>query len=142
MSTARHVVPEQVVPDPVVFPPASPVGPGPSPMSWVEASLPVCDWWRHHWMDATHPMIRLQQAWMASLVEAAQLEAEFLSVCAMANSRVASCFADPQALRNPAVLSRCYQDAAREVVDAQSARLDRVTRLPKEFRQRLWEEIC
>lgn len=142
MSTARNVMPEQAVPDPVVSPPASPVGPGSSPMSMVEASLPICDWWRQHWMDASHPMIRLQQAWTASLVEAVQLEIEFLSVCTQANSRVASCLADPRALQNPAVLGRCCQDAAKEVVDAQGARLDRVTQLPKEFRQRLWEEIC
>ncbi|MDW7748799.1 hypothetical protein [Halomonas sp.] len=142
MSTARNIVPELAMPDPVVSPSASPVGTGPSPVSLIEASLPVCDWWRLHWMDASHPMIRLHQAWMASLVEAAQLEVEFLSVCTLANSRVASCLADPWALRKPADLARCCQDAAREVVDAQEARLDRVTQLPKEFRQRLWEEIC
>lgn len=142
MSTAMHVMPEPPVPDPVASPLPSPLGPGPSPVSLIEASLPVCDWWRLHWMDASHPMIRLQQAWMASLVEAAQLEVEFLSVCTLANSRVASCLADPQTLQNPAVLGRCYQDATREMVDAHGARIDRVTQLPKEFRQRLWEEIC
>ncbi|TDR50286.1 hypothetical protein DFP85_12747 [Halomonas ventosae] len=142
MSTARHIVAEQVVPASVVSVPAPSVGHGPSPMSTVEASLPVCDWWLHHWMDATHPMIRLQQAWMASLVEAFQLEAEFLSVCTMAGSRVVSCLADQRALQNPPVLGSCCQDAAKEVADAHAARVGRVARLPKEFRQRLWEEIC
>lgn len=104
--------------------------------------MPVYDWWCHHWLDATHPAIRLHQAWSASLIEAAQLEAEFLSVCFKAGSGIVRCLSDPRALQNPAALGQCYQDAAKEVADAHGERLERVSRLPKEFRQRLWEEIC
>lgn len=147
MSTANQVVVDQpvadsVVSDPIVALTASPAGPGAAPLSAFELSQPVCDWWLKHCMDATHPVARLQQAWIASLVEALQLEAEFLSVCTTAGSRVVNCLADQQALQDPAVLGRCCHDAAQEVVDAHSARVGRMTQLPKEFRQRLWEEIC
>lgn len=142
MSTASNVAIEQAEPAPVAPVTVSSASSSSPPMSVVEVSMPVYVWWCHHWLDATHPSIRLHQAWSASLMEAAQLEAEFLSVCFKAGSDVVRCLSDPRALQNPAVLGQYYQDAAKKVADAHGERLGRVSRLPKEFRQRLWEEIC
>ena len=142
MSTASNVAIEQAEPAPLAPVPVSSASSGSPTMSVVEVSMPVYDWWYRHWLDATHPAIRLQQAWSTSLIEAVQLEAEFLSVCFKAGSGIVRCLSDPRALQNPAALSQSYQDAAKEVADAHSERLDRASQLPEEFRQRLWEEIC
>lgn len=101
-------------------------------------SQPLMQWWLHHWMDGSTPMARLQMAWMASAGEAVQAELEFLGACADMQQRWAHCLnreADPQAL------GECYQGLVQEMADAQFKRLHRVSQLPDDFRQQVWEEL-
>ncbi|MFY0990702.1 hypothetical protein [Halomonas sp. C05BenzN] len=112
------------------------------PESVAIASQPIFDWWMHHWMDASHPMARLQRAWMESILEAIQVEAEFLNACAASGEKMSKCFSDPDVLQSPASLGSCCHEVAREMTDAHISRLGKVAELPKDFRQRLWEEIC
>ncbi|MCH4563628.1 hypothetical protein MKP05_10855 [Halomonas sp. EGI 63088] len=140
MSTAKQVPTGQATPE--VTPEATLATVVAFPEGVAEATKPVFDWWLHHWMDATHPMVRIQLAWMESLLEAVQVEAEFMAACAASNQKVSKCFSDPETLRSPASLSHCYHEAAKDMADAHMARLGKVAELPKDFRQRLWEEIC
>lgn len=130
------VTPEEVTPEstPAVFHPAGTA----LPASIAQASQPVLDWWLHHWMDASHPLVRLQRAWMESVLEAIEVEAEFLNACALSNAKVWSCLADADS----AALHSCYHEVAKDMADAHLARLGRVAELPEDFKQRLWEEIC
>lgn len=107
-----------------------------------QASQPVFDWWMHHWMDASHPLTRLQRAWMESVLEAMVVEAEFLNACAISNAKVWSCLADARSLSDSASLHSCYHEVAKNMTDAHLSRLGRVAELPEDFKQRLWEEIC
>lgn len=112
------------------------------PESVAIASQPMFDWWTHHWMDASHPLVRMQQAWMESVLETFQVEAEFLAACAVSGEKMSKCFSDPDTLRDPTLLSSCYHEVAKDMTDAHISRLGKVADLPKDFRQRLWEEIC
>lgn len=148
MSTAKRVSWAQVTPEgspeatseplPAVSDPAA----NASLAVIAQASQPIFAWWMHHWMDASHPMARLQCAWMESILEAMQAEAEFLNACAISNAKVWSCLAEANYLPGAAALHNCYHEAAADIVDAHLTRLGRVTELPEDFRQRLWEEIC
>ncbi|MGJ7457862.1 hypothetical protein [Halomonas sp. RA08-2] len=105
-------------------------------------SQPILNWWMQHWMDASHPLARLQRAWMESTLEAIQVEAEFLSAWNQSSRKVAECLSDPQTLFNPATLTGCYRQAATDLGDAQMTRLGKVAELPQDFKDRIWEEIC
>ncbi|MDN3523359.1 hypothetical protein [Halomonas ramblicola] len=152
MSTAKQVSEEpatlEVVPDvtPEMTPEATPVASHPTatalPAGIAQASQPVFDWWMHHWMDASHPLTRLQCAWMESMLEAVEVETEFLNACAISNAKVWSCLADTNGLPDVASLHSCYHEAARDMADAHLTRLGKVAELPEDFQQRLWEEIC
>ncbi|WP_280550473.1 MULTISPECIES: hypothetical protein [unclassified Halomonas] len=112
------------------------------PAGVAEASQPVFDWWMHHWMDASHPLARLQRAWMESVLEAVEVEAEFLNAYAISNAKVWSCLADAKSLSDSASLHSCYHEVAKDMANAHLSRLGRVAELPEDFQQRLWEEIC
>ena len=131
MSTAKQFSTVQPIPYTLV----------PVPESVAKASWPMFDWWLHHCMDATHPVARMQQAWMESVIEAVQVEAEFLNACAVSGEKMSKCFSDPEVLHNPASVSSCYHEVAKDMTHAHISRLGKVADLPKDFRQRLWEEI-
>ncbi len=150
MSTAKqvsmdHSTPE-VPPEATVIreatPAASRLAVTALPAGVAQASQPVLDWWMHHWMDASHPLARLQRAWMESVLEAIEVEAEFLNAWTLSNAKVWSCLADARSLSDAASLHSCYHEAAREMTDAHMARFGKVAELPEDFKQRLWEEIC
>lgn len=112
------------------------------PAGVAQASQPVFDWWMLHWMDASHPLARLQRAWMESVLEALEVEVDFLNVCAISNAKVWTCLADARSLSGSASLHSCYHEVAKDMADAHLARLGKVAELPEDFKQRLWEEIC
>ena len=145
VTPATTVIPE-VVPEPTAIPevpPAvSPLAVTAWPASVAQASQPVFDWWMHHWMDASHPLARLQSAWMESVIEAIEVEAEFLNACTLSNAKVWSYLADARSLADSASLHSVYHEVAKDMTDAHMARLGKVAELPKDFKQRLWEEIC
>ncbi|MEQ6889929.1 hypothetical protein ABE957_14735 [Halomonas sp. CS7] len=95
----------------------------------------------HHWMDASHPLARLQRAWMESVLEAVEVETEFLNACTLSNAKVWSCLAGARSLADSASLHSCYHEVAKDMTDAHMARLGKVVELPEDFKQRLWEEI-
>lgn len=144
MSTAKQVSMDHSTPEGT--PEMTHAAPHPTvtalPVSVAQASQPVFDWWMHHWMDASHPLARLQRAWMESVLEAIEVEAEFLNVCALSNAKVWNCLADARSLSDTASLPGCYHEAAKDIADAHMARLGKVAELPEDFKQRLWEEIC
>lgn len=127
---------------PEVTPTVSPLAVTALPASVAQASQPVFDWWMHHWMDASHPLARLQSAWMESVIETIEVEAEFLNACMLSNAKVWSCLADTRSLADSASLHSVYHEVAKDITDAHMARLGKVAELPKDFKQRLWEEIC
>lgn len=111
-------------------------------------SQPMVDWWLHHYLDSATPVARMQLAWMESLGDAMQLEAEFLSACAASGEKMARCLTDGQTLKDPAAIGEFYRDIVSDVADAHMSRLHahmsslkKVSELSQEFREQLWEEI-
>lgn len=111
------------------------------PATVVQASQPVFNWWVHHWMDASHPLTRLQRAWMESVLEAIEVEAEFLNACALSNAKVWNCLTDTGLLTDSASLHSRYHEVAKDMTDAHLTRFGRVAELSEDFKQRLWEEM-
>ncbi|QTF91765.1 hypothetical protein [Halomonas sp. BM-2019] len=127
-------------PEPTV--PSIPLQVVPFSESAAEATRPILDWWAHHWMDASHPLARLQQAWLESMIEAVQVESEFLVAWAESSHKLATSLADPKVLHDPAALTGHYQQAARDIHQAHLTRIGRVAEMPRDFKERIWEEIC
>ncbi|PRY70739.1 hypothetical protein [Halomonas ventosae] len=139
MSTAKQVSTVQAIPDSVI---GFPEGVAEATENVATASQPIFNWWIHHCMDASHPFVRLQQAWMESVFEAIQAETEFLNACATSSGKMSKCLFDVGNFQNPASLHSCYREVAKDMTDAHFSRLGRVAELPEDFQQRLWEEIC
>ncbi|WP_129138406.1 hypothetical protein [Modicisalibacter coralii] len=102
-------------------------------------SLP--SWWMQQWLESTAPITRMQLAWLQTMSEAMQHEAEFLKVVATSSEKLARCAWDPEALRDPSALSSCYQQAASEVANAAARRFSKVSELSHDLRERIWDEI-
>lgn len=144
MSTAKQVSMDHSTPEviPVIPHDVPHLAVTALPAGVAQASQPVFDWWMLHWMDASHPLARLQRAWMESVLEALEVEVDFLNVCAISNAKVWTCLADARSLSGSASLHSCYHEVAKDMADAHLARLGKVAELPEDFKQRLWEEIC
>lgn len=132
----------EVTPDTTVTLASPPCGVSAMPASVAQAAQPVFSWWMHHWMDASHPLIRLQSAWVESVVEGIQVEAEFLGACTLSSAKVWRCLADARSLADAASLHSCYHEVTRDMADAHMVRLGKAAELPEDFKQRLWEEMC
>ncbi|WP_148254087.1 hypothetical protein [Aidingimonas lacisalsi] len=105
------------------------------------SSRPLVNLWFKHCLDPAAPMLRMQLAWLESVNDAIQFEAEFLTACADTSGKLANCLTNPATLQNPTQLSECYQQAVDQVTNAHMTRLTRATEFSREFRERLWEEI-
>lgn len=101
---------------------------------------PMLDWWQQQWMKGTQPMARMQLAWMESLAEAMQFEAQFIRSIAESGERMTQCF-EGDTPTTPEEVQACYEKLVKEVSDAQVKRLEQASQLTEDFRQRLWEEI-
>ncbi|WP_355662191.1 hypothetical protein [Halomonas salifodinae] len=108
------------------------------PHTPLEAGQPLMQWWFQHCMDGSPPMARLQMAWLASAGEVVHAELEFLGACADMQQRWARCLSGDTDAKT---LGECYQGMVKEMANAQFKRLHRVTQLPNEFRQQVWEEL-
>ncbi|WP_192034366.1 hypothetical protein [Halomonas sp. YLGW01] len=111
------------------------------PLAAREVSDPVINWWLNHWMGPASPFARMQVAWMETLYEAMQMEAELLVACATSQQQVIQCMSDQQSLKDPETMSSCYQDVMQDFINAHLHRIDKVNELAEDFRQRVWEEI-
>lgn len=111
------------------------------PLPGLDVSRPVIDLWRQQLFDTTTSMTRLQLAWMQSMSDAMQHEAEFFMACAAVSEKMTRCFTEPQSLDNPEKLGECYNELVKDMTEAQLERLRKVADLPQEFRARLWEEL-
>ncbi|WP_168013097.1 hypothetical protein [Halomonas salinarum] len=111
------------------------------PSAALDASEPIINWWLNHWMGSASPFTRMQVAWMETLYEAMQMEAELLTACAASQQQMVKCLSNQQTLTDPTVMSDCYQDIMQEFIDAHKQRMNKVNELAEDFRQRVWEEI-
>ncbi|MDI4636772.1 MULTISPECIES: hypothetical protein [Halomonadaceae] len=111
------------------------------PLAVREVSDPVINWWLNHWMGAASPFSRMQVAWMETLFDAMQLEAELLTACATSQQQLIKCMSDQQILKDPVVVGSCYQDVMQDFINAHLHRMDKVNEMAEDFRQRVWEEI-
>jgi len=101
---------------------------------------PMLEWWQQQWTQGVNPRARTQLAWMESLAEALQLEAQFLKAIAESGEKIAKCF-DGKQPTTPEEVQACYGKLVKEVGDAQMKRLEQASQLTHDFRKRLWEEI-
>ena len=143
MSTVKQVSMEHPTPEvkPEATPAASHLTVTALPTSVAQASQPVFSWWVHHWMDASHPLTRLQHAWIESVLEAIEVEAEFLNAFALSNAKAWNCLTDTGLLTDSASLQNRYHEVTKDMTDAHLTRLGRVAELSEDFKQRLWEEM-
>ncbi|MBS9405578.1 hypothetical protein KG088_18440 [Halomonas sp. TRM85114] len=99
------------------------------------------EWWQEQWAQNANPLARMQLAWMESLTQAMQFEAEFLAAMAENSLKLASCFQGEEAPNTPAEMHRCYQKLLKHASDAHMERMEKATTLSHDFRKRIWEEI-
>lgn len=104
-------------------------------------ATPMFEWWQEQWAQNTNPVAHLQLAWMESLVQVMQVEAEFLAAMAENSLKMANCFQGEEAPSTPAEMHRCYQKLVKHATDAHMERMEKATTLSHDFRKRIWEEI-
>lgn len=104
------------------------------------ATEPMMEWWQKQFTQGATPMARMQLAWMQSLADAMQFEAQFLQALAESGQKIAQSF-EGEPPQTPAEMQERYQQLISEVTDAQMDRMKKAAELSHEFRQRLWEEI-
>ncbi|MFY0990256.1 hypothetical protein [Halomonas sp. C05BenzN] len=102
---------------------------------------PLLSWWQQQWLQGANPMARMQLAWMESLAEAMEFEAQYLQAMAESGQRLAECFQSDTPPSTPAEVQECYQKLVSDVTDAHMRRMEKATQLSHEFRKRVWEEI-
>ncbi|MDC8804735.1 hypothetical protein PRZ61_14880 [Halomonas pacifica] len=104
----------------------------------LDATQPLMHWWLTSWSHHAPPMARLQLAWLSMAGETLQAELEFFGACADMQRRWNRCLSHE---KDPQALGECYQSLVKEMTDAQFQRLHRVSQLPNDFRQQVWEEL-
>ncbi|APE32338.1 hypothetical protein BOX17_16050 [Halomonas aestuarii] len=104
------------------------------------AAEPMMEWWQKQWSQGATPMARMQLAWMQSMAEAMQFEAELLKTLAENGQKIAQSF-DGGAPQTPAEMQEHYQSLMSDLTDAHMERMKRAAELSHEFRRRIWEEI-
>ncbi|WP_416140744.1 hypothetical protein ACM26W_10370 [Halomonas sp. HK25] len=101
---------------------------------------PMLAWWQEQWMKGANPMAKMQAAWMESLAEAMEFEAQFLKTVAETGQQMTQCFNHEKPATSDEVHA-CYQNLVKQMTDAQHKRMEQATQLSHDFRKRLWEEI-
>ncbi|MDI5920439.1 hypothetical protein QLQ86_06550 [Halomonas sp. LR5S13] len=104
------------------------------------AAQPMMEWWQKQFTQGTTPMARMQLAWMESMADAMQFEAQFLQALAESSQKIAQSF-EGEAPQTPAEMQERYQQLITEVTEAQMERMQKAAELSHDFRKRLWEEI-
>ncbi|MBB3191855.1 hypothetical protein [Halomonas cerina] len=104
------------------------------------ATGPLFEWWTAQWLQGSNPVARMQLAWMESLADAMQFEAQFLQAMAKSGQRMANSF-DKDNPEAAADMQARYQEMMEEITDAHMKRLQKAADLSHEFRRRVWEEI-
>ncbi|MEQ6917575.1 hypothetical protein [Halomonas aquatica] len=104
------------------------------------ATEPMMEWWQKHLSQGATPMARMQLAWMQSMADALQFEAEFLKTLAESGQRLAKSF-DGATPQTPAEMNERYQAIMSEISEAQMERMQKAAELSLEFRRNVWEEI-
>ncbi|PMR72766.1 hypothetical protein [Billgrantia endophytica] len=109
------------------------------PITPLEASRPMVEWWTQQLTQGITPMARMQLAWMESLSEIMQQEARFFTALAESSQRLAKCYEHSKG--DPMKMNECYREIAQEIAEQHMQRMEHVTTLSHDFRQQLWEEI-
>jgi len=104
------------------------------------AAEPMMEWWQKQFSQGATPMARMQLAWMQSMAEAMQFEAEFLKALAKSGQKITHSF-EGEPPQTPAEMQERYQQFIKEVTDAQMERMQKAAELSHDFRKCLWEEI-
>ncbi len=104
-------------------------------------STQMFEWWQEQWTQNANPIARMQLAWLESLTQAMQFEAEFLAAMAENGVKMASCFQGEDAPSTPSEMHRCYQRLVQHATDAHMERMEKTAALSHDFRKRVWEEI-
>ncbi len=102
---------------------------------------PLAAWWMHQWLANTAPLIKFQVAYLETLSDAMQHEAEFIKVLAESGDKLARCAQQPDVHQGPSGLAACYQDVAGSMADATLRRFTKVSELSHDFRERIWDEL-
>lgn len=106
----------------------------------LSAAEPMMEWWQKQFSHGTPPMARMQLAWMYSMAEAMEFEAQFLQALAESGQKISQSFSGDTPL-TPAEMQERYQQLITEVTEAQMERMEKAAELSHEFRRRVWEEI-
>ncbi|SFU30017.1 hypothetical protein [Halomonas korlensis] len=104
-------------------------------------STQMFEWWQEQWAQNANPIARMQLAWMESLTQAMQFEAEFLAAMAENGVKMANCFHGEEAPKTPGELHNCYQKLLKHATEAHMERMEKASSLTHDFRKRIWEEI-
>ncbi|QPI65778.1 hypothetical protein [Vreelandella venusta] len=111
------------------------------PSSANDVHQDIVAWWQHYCLLSTMPMVRCQIAWLESVTEAMQLEAELFQAIAKSSEKLTLCLTDDNESCSAKELTEHYQEMVKTLTDANLERFAKVSQLSHEFRRSLWEEI-
>ncbi|MDR9439227.1 MAG: hypothetical protein RI841_06995 [Halomonas sp.] len=104
------------------------------------ATEPMMEWWQKQLTQGIRPMTRMQLAWMHSMAETMQFEAQFLQAIAESGQKIAQSF-EGDTPQTPAEMQERYQQLISDITEAQMERMKRATEISHDFRRCVWEEI-
>lgn len=110
-------------------------------LSVIDASQPIMTWWHEYWLKSSLPLAKMHLAWLESVSQTMEMEAQFFQAVAESGEKINQCFVKNGTSPVAKDINDCYQDMLQTLTDAHLQRLDNVAQLSHEFRRCLWEEI-
>ena len=101
---------------------------------------PMMEWWQKQMTQGFKPVTRMQLAWMHSMVETMQLEAEYLQAIAQSGQKIAESL-EGEAPQSAAEWQERYQQLISDVTEAQMERMKKAAEISTDFKRCVWEEI-
>lgn len=109
--------------------------------SVIDASQPMLTWWHQYWLKSSLPLAKMHLAWLESVSQTMEMEAQFFQALADSGEKINQCYAKNGTTPEGTDINDCYQDMLQTLTDAHLQRLENVAQLSHEFRRCLWEEI-
>ncbi|QNI04762.1 hypothetical protein HXW73_08385 [Halomonas sp. SH5A2] len=98
-------------------------------------------WWYQPLMGTTVPMIKLQYIWLNTLNNTLRHELDLFSTMVDSCNKLSGCMLGLEGVQTPSSMVSCYQDVADDMAEATFKRMQRVSELSEEFKERLWCEM-
>ncbi|KPQ26071.1 MAG: hypothetical protein HLUCCA13_03110 [Halomonas sp. HL-48] len=98
-------------------------------------------WWYQPWMATSSSAVKAQYIWFDMLNDTMRHELEFFAAMAESSRTLTSCMLGHEGLNTPSLLASCYQKVTSDMTKATVKRMQKVSELNDELKERIWCEI-